>query len=58
MSWRIRYTPGTLDGDRFSRITYPMPYRPGYPTREVAETVLASMPHPGRMEVFDEESDT
>lgn len=54
MSFRLRYIAGTHAGDQFPTITYPMPYHPGYPTRERAELVLAAMPNPGRMEVFEE----
>lgn len=52
-SWRLRYKPGTNAGERFKSITYPMSHHPGYATRERAEVVLAAMPEPARMEVFE-----
>lgn len=54
MSFRLRYIPGTPAGIRFSTITWPLAHKPGYATRERAETVLAAMPEPSRMEVFEE----
>lgn len=56
-SYRLRYTPGTHDGDRFPLTRYPAPTRPAYPTRERAEQVLAAMPRPGVMEVVSEEDE-
>jgi len=56
MSFRLRYIPGTPDGDKFPNITWPLSYRPGYPTRERAQVVLAAMPNPSRMEIYEEES--
>lgn len=53
MTYRLRYIPGTPDGDKFPTITYPLAHHPGYPTRERAERVLAAMPNPSRMEVFE-----
>jgi hypothetical protein len=53
-SWRLRYKPGTPAGERFPTITYPLSHRPGFPTRERAQTVLAAMPEPGRMEIFED----
>lgn len=54
MTFRLRYVPGTPTGDKFPTITYPLRPRPGFPTRERAETVLAAMPEPGRMEIIEE----
>jgi hypothetical protein len=54
MSWRLRYIPGTLDGDKFKTITYPFSHHTGYATRARAELVLESMPNPSRMEVFED----
>lgn len=50
MSFRLRYRDGAYD-DKFRSIRYPSTNRPGYPTRERAETVLAAMPDPARMEI-------
>ena len=55
MSFRLRYKPGTPTAIKFPTITYPMPHHPGYPTREQAEWVLAAMPEPDRMEIFEED---
>lgn len=57
MSFRIRYVPGTPDGDKFASITYPLSHHPGYATRERAQVVLDAMPNPSRMEIYDEEHD-
>lgn len=46
--YRLRYKPGTNDGVKFASIRYPA--RGGW-TREKAETVLAAMPVPERMEL-------
>lgn len=54
MSFRLRYIPGTPAGDKFPTITYPLSHRPGYPTRERAAVVLAAMPDPTRMEIYEE----
>lgn len=54
MSYRLRYVAGAYH-DAFTSIRYPALSRPGYPTRERAEQVLAAMPEPARMEI--EESD-
>lgn len=54
MSFRLRYIPGTPAGDKFPTITYPLWHRPGYPTRERAQTVLDAMPEPDRMEIVEE----
>jgi len=56
MSFRIRYIPGTNAGTRFARITYPLSHHRGYPTRELAERVLAAMPDPTRMEIFEDDA--
>ena len=53
MSFRLRYTPGSDPAIKFPHITWPLSHNPGYPTRERAETVLAAMPDPTRMEVFE-----
>jgi len=55
MSYRLRYIPGTPPGDKFPTITYPLRPKPGYPTRERAETVLAAMPDPSRMEIINDD---
>ncbi len=54
MSYRLRYIPGTPAGDQFPTITWPLGHKPGYATRERAEIVLAAMPDPTRMEIFEE----
>lgn len=54
MSFRLRYIPGTPAGDKFPTITYPLSHHPGYPTRERAAVVLAAMPDPTRMEIYEE----
>ncbi len=54
MSYRLRYIPGTPTADKFPTITWPLSHNPGYRTRERAETVLAAMPDPTRMEVYEE----
>lgn len=54
MSFRLRYIPGTPSGDKFPTITYPLAHKPGYSTRERAQTVLAAMPDPTRMEIVEE----
>lgn len=57
MSWRLRYIPGTPAGDKFPLIRYPMAWHDGYPTRDRATRVLASMPDPTRMEIYEESAD-
>jgi len=54
-SFRIRYTLGSPTAARFPTITYPLRPKPGYASRERAEVVLAAMPDPTRMEVYEED---
>lgn len=56
MTFRLRYIPGTPSGHKFPDITYPLRPKPGYPTRERAAIVLAAMPDPSRMEIFEEDT--
>jgi hypothetical protein len=52
--YRLRYKPGTPAGDKFPTIRYPMSHRPSFPTHAHAQTVLAAMPEPDRMEIVEE----
>lgn len=55
-TYRLRYVAGAHN-DAYKTIRYPALSRPGYPTRERAEQVLAAMPEPSRMEIVSEEND-
>lgn len=52
--FRLRYKPGTHDGDRFKTIRYPTTWQPPYPTRERAELVRQSMPNPDRFDICED----
>lgn len=54
MSFRLRYVPGAYH-DQFRSIRYPPTSKPGYPTRDRAEQVRASMPEPTRMEITEDD---
>jgi hypothetical protein len=55
MSFRLRYIPGTRDGERFRTVRYPWTSAPPCVTRERAEVLRQAMPDPTKFEIVEED---